>query len=61
MSNPPPNVAQAAGIVNQWLNEVENTRLSPEQIAALSPAERIDYCRRFDQSKMPAWRDPRAK
>ena len=23
-------------------------------------AERLDYCRQFDQSKMPAWRDPRS-
>jgi hypothetical protein len=22
-------------------------------------AERLDYCRQFDQTKMPAWRDPR--
>jgi hypothetical protein len=22
-------------------------------------AERLNYCRQFDQSKMPAWRDPR--
>jgi hypothetical protein len=22
-------------------------------------AERLDYCRQFDQSKMPAWKDPR--
>jgi hypothetical protein len=34
-------------------------RLSSEQIARLSPAERLDYSRQFDQSKMPAWRDPR--
>jgi hypothetical protein len=23
-------------------------------------AERLNYCRQFDQSKMPNWRDPRA-
>jgi hypothetical protein len=23
-------------------------------------AEKLDYCRQFDQSKMPPWRDPRA-
>jgi hypothetical protein len=22
-------------------------------------AQRIDYCRQFDQTKMPAWKDPR--
>lgn len=31
-----------------------------EQYAKLSAAEKLDYSRKFDQSKMPAWRDPRA-
>lgn len=35
-------------------------RATPEQIAKMSHAERLDYSRNFDQSKMPAWRDPRA-
>lgn len=34
-------------------------RLSSEQIAKLTPAQRLDYSRQFDQSKMPDWRDPR--
>ena len=34
-------------------------RLSSEQIAKLSPAERLNYSRQWDQSTMPAWRDPR--
>jgi hypothetical protein len=34
-------------------------RLSDEQIRRLSPAERLDYSRQWDQSTMPAWRDPR--
>ena len=34
-------------------------RLSREQIERLTPAQRLDYSRQFDQSKMPAWRDPR--
>jgi hypothetical protein len=34
-------------------------RLTSEQIAKLTPAQRLDYNRQFDQSKMPAWRDPR--
>jgi hypothetical protein len=33
---------------------------SAEEIARMSSAERLDYARSFDQSKMPAWRDPRA-
>jgi hypothetical protein len=24
-------------------------------------AQKLDYCRRFDQSSMPAWRDPRGR
>ena len=34
-------------------------RLSREQIDRLTPAQRLDYSRQFDQSTMPAWRDPR--
>lgn len=30
-----------------------------EDIDKMSPAERFAYCRQFDQSKMPDWRDPR--
>ena len=35
-------------------------RLTAEQIAKLSPRERLDYSRQFDQSQMPAWKDPRS-
>src|SRR5215472_12807061 len=34
-------------------------RLSREQIDKLTPAQKLDYSRQFDQSSMPAWRDPR--
>jgi hypothetical protein len=34
-------------------------RLSDEQIRRLTPAQRLDYSRQWDQSSMPAWRDPR--
>jgi hypothetical protein len=37
----------------------ESGRLSAEQIAKLTPAQRLDYSRQWDQSTMPAWRDPR--
>jgi hypothetical protein len=36
-------------------------RKSSEEIAKMSPAQRLDYAQQFDQSKMPEWRDPRAK
>lgn len=35
-------------------------RKSAEEVAKMSPAQRLDYNRQFDQSQMPAWRDPRA-
>ena len=34
-------------------------RLSDEQIKRLTPAERLDYSRQWDQKTMPEWRDPR--
>jgi hypothetical protein len=34
-------------------------RVSDDAFAKMPARERLDYVRRFDQSKMPAWRDPR--
>jgi hypothetical protein len=57
---PPRHVADAATVVNEWLKNVEPARrLSDEQIKRLTPAQRLDYSRQWDQSTMPAWRDPR--
>lgn len=56
---PPPEIARAAGQVQAWLDEQNPTRLSREQIDKLTPAQRLDYSRLWDQSKMPEWRDPR--
>jgi hypothetical protein len=56
----PPNVQAAAAIVNDWLAKNEG-RLSDEQHAKLSAKEKLEYSRRFDQSKMPEWKDPRVK
>jgi hypothetical protein len=58
---PPLSVELSAKRVQQWLDEQERTPKTAEEIARMSAAEKIDYCRRFDQTKMPAWRDPRAK
>jgi hypothetical protein len=60
MTVPPDHVKAAAAVVDQWVREQETRRLSADEIARLTPAERLDYCRRFNQSTMPAWRDPRA-
>jgi hypothetical protein len=56
---PPAEVQRAAGQVQSWLDQQTATPKSPEEIARMSPAQRLDYARLFDQSKMPAWRDPR--
>jgi hypothetical protein len=58
---PPPHIAIAAEQLRTWLESREPAvPKSAAEIAKMSPAERIDYCRRFDQNKMPNWRDPRA-
>jgi hypothetical protein len=52
-NNPPPEVAAAARTVQAWIDQGQGQPLSAEQVAKLTPAQRIDYCRGFDQSKMP--------
>jgi hypothetical protein len=57
---PPPHVERSAQDVANWLATQEPaTPLPPDVVAKMSPRERLDYARRFDQSKMPAWKDPR--
>jgi hypothetical protein len=57
---PPRHVADAANVVDQWLKSVEPTGpKSAAEIARMTPAERLDYARQFDQSKMPPWKDVR--
>ena len=36
-----------------------NNRATPEQLARMTQAQRLDYSRQWDQSTMPPWRDPR--
>jgi hypothetical protein len=63
MSNPgrvpPPYVERGAADVQGWLDDVQGVRATPEQIAKMTPAQRLDYCRRFDQASMPPWKDTR--
>lgn len=59
-AGPPDNVKAAAAVVEQWVREQETRRLSTAEIAKLTPAQRLDYARLWDQTKMPQWRDPRA-
>jgi hypothetical protein len=57
---PPRQVQDAAKVVDQWLKSVEPTGPKSEaEIARMTPAQKLDYARQFDQSRMPAWRDPR--
>jgi hypothetical protein len=56
---PPPEIQRAAGQVQTWLDQQTATPKSPEEIARMSPAQRLDYARLFDQTKMPPWRDTR--
>ena len=58
-SNPPPEVQRAAQIVQGWLDQQQRARLSQDAPRRLTDAEKLDRCRQFDQSKMPAWKDPR--
>jgi hypothetical protein len=48
---PPPHVAQAAQVVDQWLRQQPAARVSDAEFAKMSPAERIAYTRRFDQTQ----------
>jgi hypothetical protein len=55
---PPPHVQAAAQVVDGYLKSVEQPP-APRRDLQAHFAERLNYCRQFDQSKMPAWRDPR--
>jgi hypothetical protein len=63
MSNParmpPPYVQRSAADVQEWLDQQNPTRKSPQEIARMTWAQRLDYARLWDQSTMPPWRDPR--
>jgi hypothetical protein len=40
-------------------NHLKGVEQAPRRDLHTVFAERLDYCRQFDQSKMPAWKDPR--
>ena len=56
---PPLSVQLDASRVQRWLDSQDATPKSAEEIAKMSWAQRLDYARKFDQSQMPPWRDPR--
>lgn len=57
--NPPIEVQRAAETVQRWLDS-QKAPASQPAVKPMSFAERLDRCRQFDQSKMPAWKDPRS-
>jgi hypothetical protein len=59
-AEPPPHIAAAAAQVQAYLDEQNPTPKSAAEIARMSPADRLDYARRFDQSRQPPWKDPRS-
>jgi hypothetical protein len=63
-ANPPPEVAAAAKIVDDWLKGrppvAAAAAVAPApETARMSFAQRFDHARKFDQTKMPPWKDPR--
>jgi hypothetical protein len=57
-SHAAPHVQQAANVVDHWLKSVEQPP-APRRDLQREWAQRLDRARQFDQTKMPAWRDPR--
>jgi hypothetical protein len=63
MATPPAHVTFSAAVVQHWLDK-ENpgqgtNKVSDEQFKQMTAAERIEYCRRFDQKQFHAPKDPR--
>jgi hypothetical protein len=61
-SNAPPEVQRAAQVVQSWLDQQQRARLSqdaPRRDLQADFAARLERAHQVDQSKMPAWKDPR--
>lgn len=58
---PPPHIAAAAAQVQNWINEQNPSPKPAAEIANMTARDQINYCRQFDQTKMPAWDPGRAK
>jgi hypothetical protein len=58
---PPPDVTASTARVRRWLDEQDAAQAAsaPRRDLQADFAERLNYCRQFDQTKMPAWKDPR--
>jgi hypothetical protein len=53
MTGRPPSEEErrAAEIVNRYVAEQENRKVTDEEFARMSARDRIEYCRRFDQTQ----------
>lgn len=64
-AEPPAHVAAAAAVVDNWLKGQQSRTQEPSRPAAqddppkMTPAQRLDWARSHDQTKMPPWNDPR--
>jgi hypothetical protein len=59
---PPPHIQRSAADVQRWLDQQNVTPKTPEEIARMTPAERLDYTRAASAARpMPEWRDPRSR
>ena len=61
MTGRPPNDEErrAAEVVNRYVTEQENRKVTDAEFARMNARDRIEYCRRFTQNSLPPWRDPR--
>jgi hypothetical protein len=54
-NNPPNDVTFAAAVVQSWLDRQQSQpgqgKVGDEVFAKMSAAERIEYCRQFDQQQ----------
>jgi len=59
MTGAPPAVVAAAKVVQDWLDQQQQARLNQNAPRQMNAAEKLDWARQHDQTKMPAWKDPR--
>jgi hypothetical protein len=60
MADPPAHVTFSAAVVQAWLDKEQpggQSRVSDEVYRAMTPAQRLDYARRFDQTQFQQQKD----
>ena len=61
-NSPPTDVTFAAAVVQSWLdqqNPAGQGKVSDEVYRAMTPAQRLDYARQFDQKQFQSNKDGR--